>query len=96
MRPRKPLDIEKALLKKGFIKESNSHHHYYYLIIDGKKSDLSTYLSHGKSTKDYGSNLMSKIKKQLRFEDSNLAESFLDCPMSKEQYIEMLKKLDAI
>ncbi len=96
MRPRKPLDIEKALLKKGFVKESNSHHNYYYLTIDGKKSDLYTYLSHGKNAKDYGVNLMNKVKKQLRFEDSNMAENFLDCPMSEEQYLDMLKKLDVI
>jgi hypothetical protein len=96
MRARKPLDIEKALLKKGFIKESDSHHNYYFLTVDGKKTDLYTYLSHGKNSKEYGSNLMDKVKKQLRFKDSNKAENFLDCPMTSIQYIEMLKELDAI
>jgi hypothetical protein len=96
MRPRKPLNIEKALLKKGFIKESDSHHHYYYLTINGKKTDLYTYLSHGKNSKDYGVNLMNKVKKQLRFLDTQKAELFLDCPMTQGQYIEMLRELDAI
>ena len=96
MRARKPKDIEKALLKKGFVKESESHHHYYYLIINGKKSDLYTYLSHGKQSKDYGTKLMEKVKKQLRFTDRKKAELFLDCPMSAEQYITMLEEADAI
>lgn len=96
MRPRKPLDIEKTLLRKGFIKDGNSHHNCYYLIIDGKKSDLYTYLSHGKSSEDYGNNLMNKVKKQLRFTDTKKAELFLDCPMSEVQYIQMLKDEDAI
>jgi folate-dependent tRNA-U54 methylase TrmFO/GidA len=39
---------------------------------------------------------MQKVKKQLRFQDQNLAEKFLDCPMTKEEYIAMLKKLDLI
>lgn len=96
MRARKPLDIEKALLKKGFIKESDSHHNYYYLTVDGKKTDLYTYLSHGKTSKDYGKNLMNKVKLQLRFTDSKKAELFLDCPMTEAQYIKMLKDADAI
>lgn len=96
MKPRKPLDIEKALLKKGFIKESDSHHHYYYLTLDGKKTDIYTYLSHGKKSEDYGPKLMSKVKNQLRFKDSNKAERFLNCPMTKAQYVTMLKQLDAI
>ncbi|MFC0513842.1 hypothetical protein ACFFGT_06515 [Mucilaginibacter angelicae] len=96
MRARKPLDIEKALLKKGFVKDGESHHRYYYLVVDGKKTDLYTYLSHGKNSVDYGPKLMGKVKNQLRFTDSNKAELFLDCPMSKEQYIDMLKESDVI
>lgn len=96
MRVRKPLDIEKALLQKGFIKESDSHHHYYYLKVNGKKTDLYTYLSHGKKSKDYGKKLMNKVKSQLRFTDSSKAELFLDCPMTEAQYIAMLLELDAI
>jgi len=96
MRARKPSDIKKALLKKGFIEDEESHHKYYYLVVEGKKTDLYTYLSHGKDAKEYGAPLMDKIKKQLRFKDTKKAEDFLDCPMSAEQYIAMLQELDAI
>jgi hypothetical protein len=36
--------------------------------------------------------MMIKIKKQLKFEDTNKAEDFFDCPMSKEQYVKMLTR----
>jgi folate-dependent tRNA-U54 methylase TrmFO/GidA len=39
---------------------------------------------------------MSKIKKQLKFIETDKAEDFFDCPMSEEQYIEMLKELGVI
>ena len=95
MKPRPVKDIEKSLLKKGFQKLSSkqkSHHSFYYFIHNGKKTNINTYLSHGAKSKEYSSSLMNKIQHQLKFEDSKLAESFLDCPFKEEQYIEMLRK----
>lgn len=39
---------------------------------------------------------MGRIKNQLKFEDSNLAEDFFDCPMGKEEYVDMLRKNNII
>lgn len=90
MKPRKSKEIQKVLQKKGFILEpEKDHHQFYYLVIDGKKQNIKTYFSHGKQ--EYDKFLMSQIKKQLKFIETNLAEDFFNCPMSKEQYIEMLK-----
>lgn len=95
MKPRKSKDIQKVLLKKGFVLEpEKDHHQFYFLVIDGKKQNIKTYFSHGKS--DYDKYLMSQIKKQLKFTDSKLAEDFFDCPMSAEQYVEMLIKNSSI
>ena len=95
MKPRPAKDIEKTLLKKGFEKLSSNkktHHSFYYFIHEGKRTSINTYLSHGAKSNEYGSGLMNKIQHQLKFKDSKLAESFLDCPFKEEQYIEMLKK----
>jgi folate-dependent tRNA-U54 methylase TrmFO/GidA len=35
---------------------------------------------------------MNHIKKQLKFKETEKAEDFFDCPMSKEQYIQMLEE----
>lgn len=95
MKPRSVKDIERALLKKGFQKLSSTkktHHSFYYFIHNGKKTNINTYLSHGAKSKEYSSGLMNNIQHQLKFVDSKLAESFLDCPFKEEQYIEMLQK----
>jgi len=39
---------------------------------------------------------MNQIKKQLKFRETEKAEDFFDCPMSKDQYIEMLIELGEI
>jgi hypothetical protein len=96
MKVRSVKDIEKSLLKKGFEKTSSkekSHHTFYYFIYNGKRSDVYTYLSHGSKSTEYGPSLMNKIRHQLKFEDAKTAERFLDCPLTQEQYIEILKKI---
>jgi predicted RNA binding protein YcfA (HicA-like mRNA interferase family) len=95
MRPRNTKDIQKVLEKKGFILEpEKDHHQFYFLQIDGKKQAIKTYLSHGK--REYDKSLMNQLKKQLKFRETDKAEDFFDCPMSKDQYVEMLIDLGEI
>lgn len=95
MKPRKTKEIQKVLEKKGFVLEpEKDHHQFYYLLIDGKKQAIKTYFSHGK--KEYDKFLMGQIKKQLKFKETEKAEDFFDCPLTKEQYIEMLIELGEI
>jgi hypothetical protein len=89
MKPRKTKDIQRVLERKGFILEpAKDHHQFYFLVIGGKKQVIKTYFSHG--LKEYSKSLMSLIKKQLKFKETEKAEDFFDCPMSGEQYVEML------
>ena len=97
MKVRKARDIVSALERKGFHKvKEKEHHKYYFLYVNEIKTNIYTYISHGKKSKDYGKKLMNKIKNQLKFDDSNIAEDFFDCPFTKEMYVEMLKKKDLI
>ncbi|MFN3379819.1 MAG: hypothetical protein ACK41O_10210 [Runella zeae] len=90
MKARKTKDLQKVLTRKGFVfYPEKDHHQFYYLEIDGIKQNIYTYFSHG--LKEYGSSLMGRIKKQLKFAETDKAEDFFDCPMSREQYVEMLK-----
>lgn len=89
MKPRKTKDIQKVLSKKGFeINPKKDHHEFYYLTINEVKYPVYTYFSHGK--KEYGKSLMGEMKKQLKFSSTEQAEDFFDCPMSAEQYVQML------
>ncbi len=91
MKPRKSKEISRVLSKKGFVENpARGHHHeFYVLIVDGIKTHINTYLSHG--SKEYGAKLMGEIKKQLRFETAKQAEDFFDCPMSGQEYVNLLK-----
>lgn len=91
MKVRKSKDIAKVLLKKGFYLEPDKQSHQFYtLIIDGKKHSINTFLSHSKM--DYSNNLLSKMKKQLKFNSNENFELFLDCPFSYDDYLSMLKE----
>ncbi len=84
----KPRDIEKALLAKGF-KVEQTHHEYFWFYYNGKRTHIKTRISHGK--KEYGPNLISAIKKQLKLQSKQQIEDLLNCPMSEEDYIELLR-----
>ena len=89
MKPRKTKDLIKTLKRKSFsLYPEKNHHNFYCLTINGKKHNVYTYFSHGK--KEYNKSLMGKIKKQLKFDNANDAERYFDCPMSKEEYIDLL------
>lgn len=92
MKPRKVKDIAAPLLKKGFVVKTSGHHAQYYLHVEGKKTHIKTYLSHGKGSNEYGASLMKAVKKQLCFKEDADAERFLDCPMSAVQYVELLRR----
>jgi len=90
MKVRKTKEIKAALQKKGFVLDpSKDHHEFYYLKVDGKKHAIYTYLSHG--LKEYNVQLMAQIKKQLKFRDAQKADDFFDCPLSANDYVQMLK-----
>lgn len=91
MKVRKVKDLVKVLKKKGFeLHPEKNDHNFYFLIVDGKKTSVNTFFSHGLS--EYGNSLMLKIKGQLKFQSTKTAEDFFDCPLSKEQYVDLLRK----
>lgn len=91
MKTRSSSDLISVLQKKGFVlNPEKGSHKFFYLVVDGKKTSINTFLSHG--SKDYDKHLMSQIKKQLKFTDSKQMDAFFDCPMSAQDYITMLRK----
>ena len=90
----KTAKIEKALCSKGFVK-TNTHHRMLRFKLDGKVlSNIKTRLSHG--AKEYDDNLLGEMKKQLRFENKEQLMDFIECPLSQEIYIDILKRRKAI
>lgn len=85
---RKGSKIESALRSKGF-RYDNTHHRYLILYVEGRATAIRTYISH--SGKDYGDDLLSKVRKQLHLPDRKRLFALVDCPMSEDDYIALLK-----
>lgn len=82
-----PEKVKSSLLKKGFTEE-NGDHHFYILFIGGKQTIVRTKVSHNKQ--DIGDGLISAMSKQLFLKKKQFLD-LINCPLSKEKYIKILK-----
>lgn len=84
--------IENSLINKGF-KMKASHHKKYTLYINGKRTSIYTFISHG--IKEYGDYLLNKMKKQLYISSEEL-DKLIECPLKKEDLIKILNEKNLI
>lgn len=84
----KTKDIGNALNKKGF-KSHQSHHTFYVFYYNGKKTNIKTFISHGK--KEYGDALISAMKKQLYLSREEF-DSLIACHLKEKMLIELYSK----
>lgn len=82
-------NIESGLLRKGFRKE-NSDHRLFRFYVDDKKTGISTFISHGSRHREYGDDLLSKVKRELCMPNKKYLVDFIACPITKERYTENL------
>jgi len=89
MAPRATRVVKTSLLKKGFVEEEAKGHRKLRLQVGGEKSNIHTFYSHGaKECDDY---ILGRIAKHLGLSRAQL-DDLIDCPLSAEAYIEMLKE----
>jgi hypothetical protein len=84
----KTKDICSALKKKGFSETPKNRHTHYILYENGKKTEIFTFISRGIA--EYNDNLLGSMKKQLHLESKTELKNFIECPMAKEQYRDLL------
>lgn len=82
------MEVLRALQRKGFQLE-NRNHVFCYLWVGGKKTPVYTKVSHG--SKECGSALQSCMAHQLHLSNSEF-EDLMDCPLSYETYVAMLRR----
>jgi hypothetical protein len=82
--------IEKSLKEKGFNCRS-SQHKIYYLYYQGKVTRIKTKISRGTKHKEYGDSLLSAMSKSLNFDSLSQFKKFIECLLSYDEYIEILK-----
>ena len=84
----KSKQVEKALEKKGFIKVVTHHKRFYFNNNEGKRTEVRTYISHGK--KEINDYLIESMSKQTKLSKEQFI-NLINCPLSKDEYIEILK-----
>lgn len=77
------------------VKEKKSHHIFYQLWYDEKKI-LTTYCSHGSEGDDIGNKTLGKIKRQLKFDNTQQLYELRDCSMTADNYLNLLKQKNVI
>jgi hypothetical protein len=89
--------LESALLAKGFREaKGDRDHRFYFFYYQGKKTIVRVKISTGTGYKDYGDELIRKVKSQLRLISNKQLFDFAECQLSENNYIAILKNKDII
>ena len=80
-------EVQRALLRKGFVSDSRSHHIYFSLVRDGQDTEAETYLSHG--GQDINDYLQGRMAKQLGLKTREF-QDLVRCPLSHDKLLNIL------
>jgi len=86
---RDPRKVRQNLLKKGFVEVQSAKHIYYDFEPCGNLTEIKTFMS--RNNQELNNTLLAEMKKQLRFDKMRDFLDLIDCPLSEEDYIEILK-----
>jgi len=85
------------LAQKGFrSEEGRRDHRYWFFYHEERKTNIFTKISRGTGYRDYGIDLLNKVKRQLRFDTLEQLQDFIDCPMSGEDYARHLREKELL
>lgn len=90
---RKRTDIESALIRKGFQLREGDHHYFIYHTTTGEKTRIFTKTSH--SHHDVGQGMLGLMARQCKLSRTSF-DRLLDCPLSREQYENILVEQQVI
>jgi predicted RNA binding protein YcfA (HicA-like mRNA interferase family) len=93
MKPFSAREVDAALLRKGFVKRQGDHS-YYHFKYRGRDIGVSTKISHGE--KEIGLGLIKRMRAQMRLETNADFALFVECPLTLEQYVALLKRLHIV
>ena len=84
-------DVESNLPKKGFVRNEKGHHIFFHFWNEGKATSVFTKISHTKKHRDIDCGILSAMRKQLKLDNNKDFVALVECPMSLQQYQEVLK-----
>jgi hypothetical protein len=97
--PMRLLEFKNAVIgkikKKFEVVERVGNHVYYEIWYNGMKIK-ETYHSHGSSGKEISDDILQKIKRQLNLNSIKQLYDLKNCPMTEEDYFNLLKQKNVI
>jgi len=87
-----PREVKQNLQRKGF-KEKQGAKHILYIFMHKNKKICETHMS--RNDQDLNDYLIGKMSKQLYLNKKDFIR-LIDCPMSEEEYIKILKDKDIL
>ena len=88
-----PRKIRQNLLKKGFAEVQKTKHVYYKFEPGGIRTDIQTFMS--RNNQEISNELISEMKDQLYLAKKEFID-LIDCKLSEEDYIKILKAKDLL
>jgi hypothetical protein len=88
-----PRKVKNNLQRKGFIEEQGAKHIHYIFVHKGIEICRTKMSRNDQDLNDY---LLSKMQKQLKLDKIRDFIRLIDCPMSEEEYIDILKYKDLL
>ena len=87
-------ELRRALEKKGFRSIEGAGHTKFVLVVDGTVQSIWTVVSRSKY--DISHNLHSSIARQLRMPNPAYLRRYVECSLSEEDYLSMLRERGVI
>ena len=85
--PKPAKDVAASLQRKGFALKENDHA-FYHLFVDGKKTIVSTKISHGE--REISDSLLGMMARQVKLTRRQFND-LIDCPLEFEEYVRLLR-----
>lgn len=84
--------IEKVLRQKGLVPEEAADHRKWILLHEGKYTAIFTKVSRSPKHKVIDDSNLGKMSKQLKFRMLRDFKDFVECPITQEMYLDLLKE----
>jgi hypothetical protein len=94
--PIKHRDAKHSLRQKDFREDKDRGDVYFFFYFQGKKTNAFTYFSHGSDSQEITNSLIKRMKKELHLDDNQQVRELLECPLTVEMYIKILRNKNVI
>ena len=86
--PKPAKDVAAGLERKGFQRRGGDHS-FFHLYVDGKKTVVSTKISHGE--REIHDRLLGIMARQVKLARKQFND-LIDCPFTLDQYVQHLRR----